>query len=592
MRYNSTADAHRLRRASLGPVAASARRQYALPVPGRGIAGLSHEKGARVSLRGFGALGTGNTTSIVGGAAQGAAVGTTILPGIGTAVGAVVGAISGLFTGKSNPQIQIDKTSAITYFSQYVNVAGTVAGRTIGINNMDMVFRGACFNGHFPKWGNSTELPDSLLSMPGSPYGNNDNCFAVLWQAARSGNPAPGSSGKNTGNGGVPVRDAMTFVNKYVWPSNTADVDTNPWATTTDSVGRQIIIDAADAYLAVQDPTTFPVVGSTVQQPTNALPAPTTASATPSPVATNTVAASASPDGTYTLTAGGSVTDNTGVVYALTSNTDANGNYLITVGGTQNGSAHLLYKTGGQVYACSTAGWFVWSGTAGWIPTPEPAQATAYGFPASFPLPAGSTTASTAVSTAPAVNTTTATTASVSSTPPDVGATINYVQDNATGKMVALPTPGIYAGQTTTGGWLVTYTNVSGVPNGTYDCNNGALTLYGTATGTVPIPAGYTQTAQSALISGSQYPLYSDVSGNLYVWSGGTMIPYSTAASALPAATTTSSSAGGGGYYPVSNTSSTVTPATPIPGVPVTGDNNGLWIGAAALGLLLLLGNA
>ena len=65
--------------------------------------------------------------------------------------------------GKWNPQIQIDKTNAINLFSQYQAIAGAVCGRSIGYQDMDMIFRGACFIGNFPGWNNETELPDSLM---------------------------------------------------------------------------------------------------------------------------------------------------------------------------------------------------------------------------------------------------------------------------------------------------------------------------------------------------------------------------------------------------------------------------------------------
>ena len=74
----------------------------------------------------------------------------------------------------------------------------------------------------------------------------------MLWASAAHGIPAPGSSGVNTGNGNTPVTSAKVFVDNYVWPSNSANVDTDPWATNTDSVGKQVIYDAADAYIATQ----------------------------------------------------------------------------------------------------------------------------------------------------------------------------------------------------------------------------------------------------------------------------------------------------------------------------------------------------
>jgi hypothetical protein len=338
----------------------------------------------RAGLQGLGQLGlsssaTGAAGGAAGGAATGAAVGS-IVPGIGTAIGAaagaIVGAITGLLGGKSNPQIQIDKTSAQNFFGQYANLAGTVSGRSIGLNNMDMVLRGACFAGHFPKWGNKTELPDSLLSMPGSPYGGNDNCFKVLWAAARTGAKAPGTSGVNTGNGNVPVRDAKTFVDRYVWPSNTADVDTNPWVTTTDAIGKQIIYDAADAYLAQQDPTTVPLIGQTLQAAANVSLPPTSA---PAPPPVNPVG-SASSAGPTVLTADGSTVapgSNTalrnpqGQVFTLGPPLNAGGNAIYVNGAPTNngaGSAIGLLLSGGQVYAQNALGsWYRWNGSTDFI---------------------------------------------------------------------------------------------------------------------------------------------------------------------------------------------------------------------------------
>lgn len=344
-------------------------------------------------VKGLGSLGlSSSATGAAGGAASGAASGAavgSIVPGIGTAIGAaagaIVGAITGLLGGKSNPQIQIDKTSAINFFGQYVNLAGTVSGRSIGLNNMDMVFRGACFAGHFPKWGNKTELPDSLLSMPGSPWGSNDNCFRVLWTAARTGAKAPGTSGVNTGNNNVPVRDAKTFVDRYVWPSNTADVDTDPWATTTDSIGKQVIYDAADAYIAQQDPTTLPLIGQTVQAAANvALPptpvtAPTPAPAPPpvSPVGSSAAGnVQLSPAGAY-LVAGTPATITTNVgTWVLQPNGQITLNGALSAATPQYtggvGTNGILFLNG-QTYAYNSDGkTYVFIGNqGGWVATSQ-----------------------------------------------------------------------------------------------------------------------------------------------------------------------------------------------------------------------------
>src|SRR5271167_2076830 len=383
----------------------------------------------RQGLRGgFGRLGISSSESgAASGAASGASVGAVGGP-IGAAVGAVVGAIVGILGAKSNPQIQIDKNTALQYFQQYTNVVGTVSGRSIGMNNMDMVFRGACFNGHFPKWGNQTEMPDSLLSMPGSPWGNNDNCFKVLWQAAQTGNPAPGTSGKNTGNGGVPVRDAKTFVDLYVWPSNTADVDTDPWVTTTDALGKQIIYDAADAYIAQQDPTTLVLVGQTVQQPAVSLPATNTIN----PVGSTAVTTPATPMApTYSASGSAITVAAPGTLLTPTGSFGVSGTtytYNGTAAANSPTTAGLAYVNG-QVYRYDANGaTYFWQN--GWQVTnqaPSPGTLISSGIqPATTTStinPVGST-----VTTA-----TTQTPAQLVASAPAAGTTVGYAPDMSQG---------------------------------------------------------------------------------------------------------------------------------------------------------------
>lgn len=242
----------------------------------------------RGGLSGLGAT----TGSVASTAAQGASAGSVVGP-VGSIVGGVVGAIVGLFGGKSNPQIAIDKSQAINLFNQYANVAGTVSGRSIGISTMNFVMRGAMFTGHFPKC-QSTGWID-MLTMQQGKGGGCDNCFGVLWQSAKTGAQAPGGSGKNTGNGGIPVRDAKTFVDRYVWPSNSPDVDTVPWVTSTDAIGKQIVYDAADAYLAEQDATTLPLIGQTVQAQANVVLPTIAPASSPPPPAPATVNPTGSP---------------------------------------------------------------------------------------------------------------------------------------------------------------------------------------------------------------------------------------------------------------------------------------------------------
>lgn len=365
----------------------------------------------RTGFRGF----AGTTATAAGGAASGAAAGASIgsvVPGIGTAIGAaagaIVGAITGLVGGKSNPQIQIDKTNAINLFSQYQAIAGTVSGRSIGYENMDMIFRGACFMGHFPGWNNETELPDSLMSMPGSPYGQNDNCFAVLWAAAQKGVPAPGSSGKYTGNGGAPVTNAKTFVDNYVWPSNSSNVDTDPWATNTDAIGKQVIYDAADAYIATQSSNTTPYIANpAVQKPAvSSTPVATTVAApvTQQPVTATPAPASYSPAGSYLVTgqSGGSIVAPSGTWTMLSNGAFAlNGSQQTTaptVGG--HGTVGILYMNS-QLYAYNSDGTAaVWDAGAFYqtaaVPTPPAAitQAIQH-YSAAATAPASPTTSST-----------------------------------------------------------------------------------------------------------------------------------------------------------------------------------------------------
>lgn len=654
MRYVSGNDSRYMRKRANGPAVMMTRRNVPIVIPGRGLSGL-HGTSPRFTpqfrktqFQGF----AGTTGTAVSGAATGAAAGTAIMPGIGTAVGAVVGAIGGLlFGGKSNPQIQIDKTSAINFFSQYTAVAGTVSGRSIGLNNMDMVLRGACFEGHFPKWGNSTELPDSLLSMPGSPYGNNDNCFAVLWRAASTGAKAPGSSGKNTGTG-YPVRDAKIFVDYYVWPSNTADVDTDPWVTTTDAIGKQIIYDCADAYLAVQDPTTNVLVGQMVQKSAANLPAvtntPPTASPTPSPVpAVATPAVSVTAPANYSTTPWSTITpgQTSGLatsygVWFFAGASDANGNTTIYVAngagraGQNVGGAGIgaLIDSAGKLYLKNSQGtWFNWNGQT-WVATTAPqipsntTPTTSTAPPAiggqistaldsvtgaMMALPSGATYGGLTPQGAWIINfqgalytlqsgvlayytpsATSSTGVAVSTTIPAMGTPITTLKDNTTGQMVTIPPGGVYAGLTSTNGWLVTYPAGGAVPAGTYDSNAGQLQLQTpTQTGSV-IPTGYTPTTQSVLVSGQPYPLYTDTSGNSYVWYGGAMVPYTVSGAS---GTTSTTSGGGGGYFPSVGGGSFSTPDTStLPGtttVAATGSvdtNTILMVGVAALGLFLL----
>lgn len=372
---------------------------------------MQREPVIRVPYRpGFGAL-AGNTTTIASGAASGAAAGAAAGP-IGAVIGGAIGAIAGIFGGQSNPQIQIDKNNAIQLFSQYQGIAGTVSGRSIGLENMNLIFRGACFEGHFPSWNNETELPDSLMSMPGSPYGQNDNCFAVLWSAAAKGVPAPGSSGVHTGNNGVPVKDAKTFVANYVWPSNSPDVDTDPWATNTDSVGMQVIIDCADAYIATQTSSSVPYIANApTPAPTAATTPVSTSPIAPTPVATSPVPTTASTPATPATSANGATltVQQSGTLVTPQGTWGQTGGAAFTLNGaqvtnltTQSDWTVALYYNTGMVFAYNKSGHnFVWNNQ--WLqvsapPAPSSIQQVLSQY---VTPPAASTTPTTVASSTP-----------------------------------------------------------------------------------------------------------------------------------------------------------------------------------------------
>ena len=113
-----------------------------------GFGGLDGQTSRNRGMSGFGDLGAFGATnpiittglSAVGGAAGGAVAGAlsgaaagSIIPGIGTAIGAVVGALSGgLFGHADHAAINAAVAQRKNLASQYMQIAGTVAGRTIG----------------------------------------------------------------------------------------------------------------------------------------------------------------------------------------------------------------------------------------------------------------------------------------------------------------------------------------------------------------------------------------------------------------------------------------------------------------------------
>lgn len=585
MRYNSSADGQRLRRSALGPAAALSRRQYALPIPGRGVKGLQ-AGGSKTSLRGFGAaglapIGAGAGAGAAIGASQGASIGSAIVPGIGTAIGAVIGAIGGAIAGainKKDPE-NVDFNAAVATWQQNPNNVYSIGNPYLALAGLfDLNIQ--------------TNIPIYKK------FGHMGEAAFVVWlcntvyQAAQTGQIGPSDT-------------ALSVMSKVVQPQ----IDSWGYGPMSDPHADLItrLIQTMILQYCAGAQTNWYAIGGDYPTQFRSLPAfafpqagppLVTAGPTPSPVATpapvpttsytTPAAASASPDGTYITTPGGALVSNTGVTFGILGTTDGVGNYNLSVGGQQNGSGRVILKSAGAVYAASTSGWYLWNPNVGWAQISEPAQAIALGMPATMP-PISGTTSTTTTPTA---------TQTVSTTPPVLGASISYVRDNTTGQMIALPASGVYAGLTSTGGWLVTYPSGGNEPAGTYEANNGALMLYGsTATNSAGVPAGYAQTAQSVLLNGTQYPLYSDQLGNLYVWTGGNMIPYTSAANTAAAGATTTSSGGGGGggggYYssPTPDTSGAQSSAV-LPLATPGGLDPGtlLVLGGAAVGLYLLMG--
>lgn len=580
MRYNSATESQYLRRRALGPVAATAQRRYALPVPGRGLQGLSQGVGHRIALRGFGAtsiapIGAGSGAGAAIGAQQGASIGSAIVPGIGTAVGALVGAVGGAIAGainKTDPE-NVDFDAAVALWQQNPNAVYSIGNPYLALAGL--------FDLNI-----TTNIPIYRK------FGHMGEAAFVVWlcntvyQAAQQGRITSSDT-------------ALTIMANVVQPAIDA-WGYGPMSDPHADLIQRLIVTLILQYCAGAQGNWYAVGGdypsqfrsippfalpgaAPVVSPSASVPAPTS-SATPSPVPT-------SPDGTYITGPGTSVVTPAGT-WTLGSPPDAYGNLLVLLNG-QATSAHgqVVLWSGGTLYVGNSAGWFYYTGNPGNLPnTAEPAAAVAHGMPAQFPV-------LTATPTAP---TSSPTPTTVSTTPPAVGAALTTAMDSINGQMLIVPAGATYGGLSATGAWLVVY--ATGANAGTYTLQNGTLVPVATGTATVttpvtttptttPIPAGYTITAQSVLLNGTSYPLYVDASGNQYVWTGNTMVPYTTAAT-TSAAAPLYTGGGGGGYYASPNTpiASTTPVATPV----ATASDSSPWLllGGAALGLYLLMGRS
>lgn len=227
-----------------------------------------------VRYRGLGSINPGAVGGDIG---AGAAVGGPI----GAGVGAVVGIVQGILSNHENvAQVNADKSARENLAGQYSQIQGTVPGRQVGLASMINIWKGAAQSGHWPSWSKQGYQEAWIDAAVNS---NNGNCFPQLWKAAQSG--AVAGNYHDTGNNGIPVRDARTFVDRYFWPANSQPDDTNPWATDTDAFGHQIIYDTADAYLSQVAPSSIPYIAvapSTTPAPIP--PTPVTVMPTPLPV--------------------------------------------------------------------------------------------------------------------------------------------------------------------------------------------------------------------------------------------------------------------------------------------------------------------
>jgi hypothetical protein len=482
MRYQSGTDGQMLRRACMGPVLATQRRNFNLVVPGRGIYGYS----SRQTLRGFGAAatglappvgaGTGAGASI--GASQGAAIGSAIVPGIGTAIGAVVGAIGGAIAGsidKKDPE-QYNFDAAVSLWQQNPNAVYSIGNKYLPIAGLfDLTLR----NAQIPIYNRYNRQ----AGRGGEEKFTHDLAMQV-YQAAQSGQIGSQDTAQTVFN-----KVIQPWINSWGYP---------PMNDPHQDLINRLMVGMIMDYVTGAAPQVWRARGGDLPASFSSIPAfsliTPTSSATPSPQ---------------------------------------------PVGGPETNTVAIP--------------------------------------------PVGTLNSPSIIST----------------TPPAIGAPLPYAMDASTGKMIALPAGATFGGLNPNGQWLVIYS--SGANAGTYIVFGGALTPYFGSSGNVPavtssatpaqIPPGFTKSTQTAVISGTTFPLYADNVGNLYIWSGTQMVPYQTAASsALPNVTSASTGGGGGGgFFDVPP----VTAPTASASVPVsapTGIDPTLLLGGAALLAYLLMG--
>jgi len=597
-------------------------------------------------------VGAGSGKGAEIGAEQGASLGTQIAPGIGTAIGAVVGAIGGAIAGaihKTDPEVG-NFNAAVSLWQSNPDQVYYIADKYLVLAGL---FDLSLNNPHIPiyqKFGRMGEqkftqwlIQTVYNAAMNGQISSNDTAFTIMSRIVQPAINAWGYAPMNDPHGDLINRIMIGMIWDYITANTGAwravGGDLPNWSPPFPVSAVVQIPSSSQTGSATPSPITTPAPGAAVNVTATPLVSTPTTQSPPAPPTLLTAAWS-------TVTPGQNAALQTyqGVFYFGPPNAAGVAEVYIATGAgvagpdSYNAGVGMLLTANNLVYLKNAAGqWFYYTGTA-WSATTAPTipataqpstttQPPAVGAPISsaldattgqmLGLPAGGTYGGLTpqgawiinygsnayllqngvlvpYTTATAGTGTASAGTSVSTVPPAIGTAIAYVKDNSTGQMVAVPAGGTYAGLTSTGGWLITYPAGGNTPAGTYASNNGQLTLQTSAGAAGGIPAGYSATGQSVLVSGQAYPLYADANGNTYIWYGGTMQPYSTTGGT--AASTTSAS-GGGGYYPTgggggggyySNPTPNSTPDV-IPAVTGANDNTLLFVGLAAVGAFLFM---
>jgi hypothetical protein len=196
----------------------------------------------------LGTLGISNQAGgAVSGASMGAKAGSLVLPGIGTAVGAAVGAIAGFLLAKKNyikvgDANQEEDEDVVSIWPQYQQIAGGVAGRDIGLDLLERVFRGAVYSrSDFTKNNAKKCFHNGCLKYPGDPDWIHQTIFGSSKDKNCFQDVIPGAVAAG-------VTDPRMIVDQYYIPANRSRG--NGWAVPTTAAGRQVLVDVADAYMA------------------------------------------------------------------------------------------------------------------------------------------------------------------------------------------------------------------------------------------------------------------------------------------------------------------------------------------------------